>query len=115
MPPANIIIKYLFYKIKLLFVFCIKRLNYFYIGDKIIKRGEAMLSDDIKMIMAKRNISKAELARKIGESPQNLYLKFKRNSFQDDDFAKILNEIGVKAEITYIDKENDAEIYRRTL
>lgn len=72
-----------------------------------------MLIEDVKMLMAKKNISKSELARMIGESPQNLYLKFKRNSLKDDELKNIFNKLNIDAEIVYKDKENSKEIYRR--
>ena len=39
-----------------------------------------MFVEDIKILALKRNISLSELARRLGESPQNYNIKFKRNS-----------------------------------
>jgi transcriptional regulator with XRE-family HTH domain len=55
----------------------------------MIKRGEAMtISDEIRMLCARLNISKAELARRTGQSPQNLNEKMKRESFTIDEIAR---------------------------
>ena len=46
------------------------------------ERGESMsISDQIRVLCARLNISMAELARRMGMSPQNLNAKMKRGSF----------------------------------
>lgn len=72
-----------------------------------------MLIEDLKMLMAKKNISRSELARMLGDSPQNLYLKFKRNSLKDYDLKEIFEKLNIDAEIIYRNKESEEEIYRR--
>lgn len=71
-----------------------------------------MLIDDIIMLLANRRCSKSELARRIGDSPQNLGLKFKRDTFKSDDLQKIFEALDVKAEITYTDKKTGKEIFK---
>ena len=71
-----------------------------------------MLAEDVKMLLAKKNISKSELARMLNDSPQNLGLKFKRNTFKDEDLKEIYEKINIVAEITYSDKNTGEEIFR---
>jgi len=48
------------------------------------------LSDRIRILLIKRgNISEAELARRLGISPQNLNNKMKRDNFTEKDLAEI--------------------------
>ena len=48
------------------------------------------LSEKIRIIMVKRgNMSEAELARKMGLSPQNLNNKMKRDNFSEKDLLEI--------------------------
>lgn len=48
------------------------------------------LSDRIRILLIKRgNISEAELARKLGISPQNLNNKMKRDNFTEKDLQAI--------------------------
>lgn len=48
------------------------------------------LSDRIRILLIKRgNISEAELARRLGISPQNLNNKMKRDNFMEKDLSDI--------------------------
>ena len=48
------------------------------------------LSDRIRILLIKRgNISEAELARRLGISPQNLNNKMKRDNFTEKDLTEI--------------------------
>lgn len=48
------------------------------------------LSERIRILLVKRgNISEAELARRLGISPQNLNNKMKRDNFTESDLVKI--------------------------
>ena len=47
------------------------------------------ISEQIKILCVRSNISVAELARRIGTSPQNLNAKLKRGSFTVDDLNQI--------------------------
>lgn len=71
-----------------------------------------MLIDDIVMLLANKKCSKSELARRIGDSPQNLGLKFKRDTFKSDDLHKIFEALEVNAEVTYTDKKTGKEIFK---
>ena len=59
----------------------------------------------IVMCCVKREISKAELARKIDNSPQNFGHKMKRNTFQVSDLEKIAEALNCDLSIQFLDKE----------
>ena len=52
-------------------------------------------SELIKIICQKNNISLSELARKIGQTPQNFNKKILRNTVSDDELSTILLELQV--------------------
>lgn len=47
------------------------------------------MTEKIKILLVKRNLSAAQLADKIGTTPQNLYNKFKRDNFSEKELAEI--------------------------
>jgi transcriptional regulator with XRE-family HTH domain len=48
------------------------------------------MTERIRFLLVKRgNISEAELARRVGESPQNFNRKMKRDNFTEADLKKI--------------------------
>ena len=47
------------------------------------------MTEKIKIVLVKRNMSAAELAEKLGCSPTNLYNKFKRDNFTEKDLKEI--------------------------
>ncbi len=47
------------------------------------------LEQKIKMALAYKNISQAELARRLGTTPQNLNQKIKHNTLTNSDFEQI--------------------------
>ena len=54
------------------------------------------IEQKIKMALAFKGISQAELARRIGTTPQNLYYKLKRNTLTFEDMAKIAEALGAQ-------------------
>ena len=60
------------------------------------------ISDHIRMLCARLNISKAELARRTVQSPQALSAKLKRESFTIEELDKIANAVGVKFERAFV-------------
>lgn len=53
-----------------------------------------MMTEKIKLVLVKRNMSAKQLADKLGWSPSNLYNKFKRDNFSEkeiDEIAKALD------------------------
>ena len=52
------------------------------------------ISEQIKILCVRSNISLAELARRIGTSPQSLSAKMKRESFTIADLEVIADAVG---------------------
>jgi transcriptional regulator with XRE-family HTH domain len=53
------------------------------------------ISAQIRVLCARLNISQAELARRIGQSPQNFGAKLKRESFSVEELEQIADAVGV--------------------
>lgn len=66
------------------------------------------VSEIIKIICVKRNITVAELSVKMGFSKQNLFNKLYRNDMKVSDLEKILENLN--AELRVIDKTTGTEI-----
>ena len=60
------------------------------------------ISDQIKVLCVRSNISQAELARRIGISPQSLSAKMKRESFTVQDLEIIADTVGAKFERKFV-------------
>ena len=54
------------------------------------------ISEQIKMLCVRSNISIAELARRLGKSPQALNAKLKRESFTVEEFDIIADAVNAK-------------------
>ena len=52
--------------------------------------------DKIRMAAAKKNISLSELSRRIGQTPQNVNSKLKRNTFTESELKQIAEALGAK-------------------
>ena len=64
------------------------------------------LSDRIRILLIKRgNISEAELARRLGVSPQNLNNKMKRDNFSEKDLLEIAAALNCTFSVSF--KLND--------
>ena len=74
-----------------------------YIVYNIAKGGIYMaLSERIRILLVKRgNISEAELARRIGVSPQNLNNKMKRDNFTERDLQEIAAALDCSFSVTF--------------
>lgn len=59
-------------------------------------------SNLIKELCKQKGISIAELARRIGQSPQNFNKKLKRETVSTDELMTIADELGVKFEQAFI-------------
>lgn len=65
----------------------------------------------IKLCCVKRgNISEAELARRTGQTPQNMNNKYKRNTFKISELEKIAKALNAELKILFIDKETGEPI-----
>jgi transcriptional regulator with XRE-family HTH domain len=64
------------------------------------------MTERIRFLLVKRNnISEAELARRVGESPQNFNRKMKRDNFTEDDLKKIAKALDCTYSVVF--KLND--------
>lgn len=59
-------------------------------------------SDMIRELCEKKNISLAELARRIGQSPQNFNKKLKRETVSFDEMREIAGTLGVRYEQAFV-------------
>lgn len=60
------------------------------------------ISEQIKVLCVRSNISVAELARRLGTTPQNLSARMKRESFTVSDLETIAEVVGCKFERNFI-------------
>lgn len=56
------------------------------------------------------NMSEAELARKTGQTPQNMNNKHKRNTFKVSELERIAEALGAELQISFISKETGKPI-----
>ncbi len=65
----------------------------------------------INLCRVKRgNISEAELARRTGQTPQNMNNKYKRNTFKVSELEKIAEALNADLKISFIDKNTNLPI-----
>ena len=65
----------------------------------------------IKLCCVKKGkISEAELARRTGQTPQNMNNKYKRNTFKVSELEKVAEALGAELKISFIDKETGEPI-----
>lgn len=65
----------------------------------------------IRLCCVKRgNISEAELARRTGQTPQNMNNKHKRNTFKISELEKIAEALDAYLTISFVDKETGKPI-----
>lgn len=65
----------------------------------------------IRIACVKRgNISEAELARRVGVSPQNFHNKMKRDNFTETDLMEIAEALGLRLEICFVNPETGEKI-----
>ena len=60
------------------------------------------ITEQIKILCVRCKVSEAELARRLGTSPQNFNSKMKRESFSIDDLEKIADALGVEFRRNFI-------------
>ncbi len=60
------------------------------------------ITEQIKILCVRCSISEAELARRLGKSPQSLNSKMKRESFTIDDLDKIADALGVSFKRSFV-------------
>ena len=67
------------------------------------------VSEQIKVLCVRCGISEAELARRLGKSPQSFNSKMKRETFTTDDLDEIAKVMGVTFKRFFV-LENGEEI-----
>lgn len=65
------------------------------------------LSEQIKVLCVRSNISVSELARRVGTSPQNFSAKLKRETFTVSDLEKIAKAVNCTFERKFILENGD--------
>jgi transcriptional regulator with XRE-family HTH domain len=65
------------------------------------------ISEQLKILAVKLNISIAEMARRCGKSPQAFSQKMKRDGFTPDELSEIAEKLGCKYEQYFILKNGD--------
>lgn len=60
------------------------------------------ISEQIKILCVRCNMSEAELARRLGKSPQSFNAKMKRESFTINDLNEIAEAVGVEFKRNFI-------------
>lgn len=68
---------------------------------------EMTLAEQIKILCVRSNISVAELARRVGTSPQNFNAKLKRESFTVSDLEQIAYAVSCKFERKFVMDNGD--------
>lgn len=58
----------------------------------------------------KGNMTEAELARRTGQTPQNMNNKYKRNTFKISELQKVAEAMDAELKISFIDKETGEAI-----
>ena len=58
----------------------------------------------------KGNMSEAELARRTGQTPQNMNNKYKRNTFKISELEKVAEALGAELKIQFIDTSTNEPI-----
>lgn len=65
----------------------------------------------IRLCCVKRgNMTEAELARRTGQTPQNLNNKYKRNTFKVSELEKVAEALDAKLVISFVDKKTGEPI-----
>ena len=65
----------------------------------------------IRIALVKRgNLSEAELARRVGVSPQNLHNKMKRDNFTETDLREIATALGLELRIEFYDPKTGDKV-----
>lgn len=58
----------------------------------------------------KGNMTEAELARRTGQTPQNMNNKYRRNTFKISELQKVAEAMDAELKISFIDKETGKAI-----
>lgn len=78
-------------------------------------KGEYHMHTDVReyinLCRVKRgNMTEAELARRTGQTPQNMNNKYKRNTFKISELEKVAEAMDADLKISFIDRETGEPI-----
>lgn len=65
------------------------------------------ISEQIKVLCVRTNVSQAELARRLGTTPQNFNAKLRRESFTIDELENIAQVVGVEFKHNFLLNNGD--------
>lgn len=65
-----------------------------------------MMSEKIRLVLAKKDKSKAWLAEQLGWSTSNLYNKFKRDNFSENELLEIARVLDCTLEANFVLNES---------
>ena len=69
------------------------------------------MGQTLRIAMVKKgNLSEAELARRVGVTPQNFNHKMKRDNFTETDLREIAEALGLQLDIAFVDPETGERI-----
>lgn len=72
---------------------------------------ELKINDQLEYLLFKKKIAKSKLAEQTGMTANNMYNKFKRNSFSIEDLQKICNQLDCTLEISVTINDTGERIY----
>lgn len=70
-----------------------------------------MINEQLEYLLFKKKISKSKLAELTGMTANNMYNKFKRNSFSIEDLQKICNVLDCTLELSVTINDTGERIY----
>lgn len=64
-------------------------------------------TEKLRILMARKNITMAQMAEKTGQSRQNLSNKFARSNFTERDLKEMASVLGCTVNIQFVDEEGN--------
>jgi len=65
------------------------------------------VSEKIRVLIGRKNMTITELASKLNMTPQNLHNKLKRDNFSEKEISEIANVLDCKYEINFLFENGD--------
>jgi len=65
------------------------------------------MSEKIKILLVKKNVSAAGLAKMLDTTPSNIYGKLKRDNFSEKELQEIAEKLGCKYEGFFVMENGD--------
>lgn len=66
-----------------------------------------MMSETIKLVMVKRNMTGKDLAEALGCSSQNIYALLKKDNWSEEQLRKIAEKLNCKLDIGFVLNDTD--------